>query len=133
MTVVVGYVPTKEGEAALRRAADESVLRREDLVVVRPADTEREGRAPEARRLDETLARVRVQVAGCGRTVLEHPDADGLDTAEALMAAADAHDASCIVIGLRRRSAVGKLLLGSSAQRVLLEASCPVIAVKAQG
>ena len=56
---------------------------------------------------------------------------DALDPADELLRAADAADAEFIVIGLRRRSPVGKLLLGSNAQRVLLDAACPVLAVKA--
>ena len=48
-----------------------------------------------------------------------------------LIVTAEDAAAAFIVIGLRRRSPVGKLLLGSNAQRVLLDASCPVLAVKA--
>jgi nucleotide-binding universal stress UspA family protein len=35
-----------------------------------------------------------------------------------------------LVIGIRHRSAVGKLLMGSAAQRILLDVDCPVLAVK---
>ena len=43
---------------------------------------------------------------------------------------ADETDADLIVIGLRRRTPVGKLILGSNAQRILLDAPCAVLAVK---
>ena len=56
---------------------------------------------------------------------------DGHDIAEQLEAVALETDADLIVIGLRRRSPVGKLILGSAASRILLSVSIPVLAVKA--
>jgi len=55
----------------------------------------------------------------------------GYEPAEDLISIADANKAELIVIGLRKRTAVGKLILGSNAQRILLDAHCPVLAVKA--
>ena len=54
----------------------------------------------------------------------------GREASEEILAVAKEHRAELIVIGLRRRSPVGKLLMGSTAQRVLLDAACPVLAVK---
>jgi nucleotide-binding universal stress UspA family protein len=54
----------------------------------------------------------------------------GREPAEDLVAIAEDSDAELIVIGLRRRTPVGKLILGSNAQRILLDAPCPVLAVK---
>ena len=48
-----------------------------------------------------------------------------------MLDAAEEHNADLIVIGLRRRTPVGKLIMGSTSQRILLEADCPVLAVKA--
>lgn len=50
--------------------------------------------------------------------------------ADEIVRAATEEHASLIVIGLRRRSKVGKMLFGSTAQTVLLDADCPVLAVK---
>jgi nucleotide-binding universal stress UspA family protein len=52
--------------------------------------------------------------------------------AEDLVAVATETEAEVIVIGLRRRSPVGKLILGSNAQRILLDSPCPVLAVKTE-
>jgi nucleotide-binding universal stress UspA family protein len=56
---------------------------------------------------------------------------EGSDAAELMIDASYEEDIELIVIGVRRRSPVRKLFLGSTAQRVILEAGCPVTAVKA--
>jgi len=57
----------------------------------------------------------------------------GTDPADALVRVAGERDASVIVIGLRHRTPVGKLIMGSTAQRILLDARCPGLAVKEDG
>lgn len=129
MSIIVGYVPTREGRAALRFAAREAQLRRLDLVVIQAPP-----RGPE--RHDDIatsdLDRVRAEMEGAGLGLeLREGTHDG-EPAEDLIEAAES-GGELIVIGLRRRSPIGKLILGSNAQRILLDAPCPVIAVKADG
>ncbi|WP_122817293.1 universal stress protein [Nocardioides pantholopis] len=133
MTVVVGYVPTPEGEAALDIGIEEARLRGARLVVV---DSHRSGEELDARTAgaaDAELARLRERLQDAG---VEHDVRQlvrGFEPAEDLISIAEANEAELIVIGLRRRSPVGKLILGSNAQRILLDARCPVLAVKAEG
>jgi nucleotide-binding universal stress UspA family protein len=122
--IVVGYVDKPEGRAALQRAAAEAKVRRARLVVVNSQSVA----DPAA---DESLTAVRAELSEEGLTHEIREPAPGLEPAEDLIAVAVEVAADFIVIGLRRRSPVGKLILGSNAQRVLLDASCPVLAVKA--
>lgn len=119
--VVVGYVPKPEGEAALERAVTEAGLRRASLVVINAA-RRREGM------VEADLDSVRERLASSGLTVEVREVTGGFEAAEDIIAAADPTD--LIVIGLRRRTPLGKLILGSSAQRILLDAPCPVLTVK---
>lgn len=132
MAIVVGYVPTREGRAALRRAADESLLRKAKLIVINSQRGGREYDGEEARRFETELADIQRKLDEEG---LEHEVRQlvrGNEPAEDLIAVAEEEHAEFIVIGLRRRTPVGKLILGSNAQRILLDASCPVLAVKAE-
>ena len=129
-TIVVGYVPKAEGRAALRRAAEEARLRGAHLVVINSARGGRDFDADEAIRSDAELEAVRSQLAEVGVDAEVRQLVRGLDAAEDLIAVAKETSADFIVIGLRRRTPVGKLILGSNAQRILLDAPCPVLAVK---
>ena len=131
MAIVVGYVPTKEGRAALRRASEECLLRNTTLVVINSQRGGRDFDADEARRFDEELQRVQAQLDEAGIAHEVRQLVRGQEPAEDLIAVADEVDADLIVIGLRRRTPVGKLILGSNSQTILLDASCPVLAVKA--
>ena len=131
MAVVVGYVPTAEGRAALRHAAKECRLRNPMLVVINSNRGGRDLNGSEAARYEEELASVRAELDSVGITNEVRQLVRGQEPAEDLIAVAEEVDADLIVIGLRRRTPVGKLILGSNAQQVLLDASCPVLAVKA--
>jgi hypothetical protein len=127
-TVVLGYVPKPEGEAALAASIAEAVLRRADLVVVNSHRHRGDAEAHERLRAELEEVRARVEEAGVAVDV-RHPDT-GHEASEDLLTIAEEVGAELMVIGLRRRTPVGKLILGSNAQRVLLDAPCPVLAVK---
>lgn len=130
-TIVVGYVPKAEGRAALRRAAEEAKLRDMRLVVVNSHRGGREFDDQDAVQSESQLEEVRSELRSAGVEFEVRQLVRGLDPADDLVNVANEVQADIIVIGLRRRSPVGKLILGSNAQRVLLDAPCPVLAVKA--
>ena len=129
MTVLVGFVPNPLGEAALTAAVAEARRRGERLLVV---NMSRDDVLVDARRAgEEQLERVRRDLEELALEFEVRQIEEGGDAAEVLLDVAGREGVSVIVIGLRHRTPVGKLLLGSAAQRILLDADCPVLAVKA--
>lgn len=113
MTVVLARTTTPEGTAAQAAAVEEARRRGEDLLVV---DLSADGPPVED-----------AEGVTVGHRALDDRDRDPVG---ALLDVVGAVGASCVVIGIKHRTAVGKLLLGSAAQKILLEATVPVIAVK---
>ena len=125
--IVVGWSPDEFGEAALARAVEEARLRRGRVVVV---NATRGDALVDDRYADEDqLAGLATGLAGSGVEV-DVRRSMGADVGDQVLAVAADVSADLIVIGLRRRSPVGKLLMGSVAQRILLGAECAVLAVK---
>ncbi|MFI2487046.1 universal stress protein [Promicromonospora kroppenstedtii] len=120
MTIVVGHLATPEGQEALSTAVTEARERKAPLVVVTS------GKRP----VDECRAELDELASGAAAGVDLRVEEGTGDLAEDLIRTATSTGAELIVIGLRRRSPVGKLILGAGAQRILVEAPCPVLAVK---
>jgi nucleotide-binding universal stress UspA family protein len=115
MTVMVAVPDSPEGRTALSAAIDEARLRSTDLVVLNLALDP----------LDLVGMPSDLEITIKERTGYA-------DLADCVLAALDEHagKVDVLVIGMRRRSPIGKALLGSLSQRLLLEADVPVLAVK---
>ena len=128
-TIVLGYLATPEGTAAFEYAKRWAAAADATLVVV---NTGRNGDYSHPNFASaQDLDAIRAELAEAG---VEHDvwqPTDGKPAAEAILTAAVSHTADLIVIGLRRRTPAGKLITGSTAQHVLLDAICPVLTVKA--
>ncbi len=125
--IVVGYSADQFGKAALEHGIAEAKLRETNLLVINATSGEaladpRFAQSGEVHDVEERLK-------GCG-VEFELTQPVGVDTADELLKAMDRDDAELLVIGIRHRSPVGKLLLGSVSQQVLLECPKPVLAVK---
>ncbi|ADU99158.1 universal stress protein [Alicycliphilus denitrificans] len=129
MTILVAYVPRPEGRAALDKGIEIATRRNERLVVVNAGPGGRQDdpnivNGYEVERVEERLATLPIE-AEFKQFVR------GKSTIEEIEEMVSALQVSVLVIGLRKRSPVGKLLLGSMAQEILLNVACPVLAVKA--
>ena len=128
MTILVAYVARPEGQAALDKGIEIATRRNEPLVVVNAGPGGKDDTSVvdgyEGERVAARLAQLPVQAE------FKH-FVRGKGTVEEIEELVHQLQVSVLVIGLRRRTAVGKLLLGSTAQEILMTVSCPVLCVKA--
>lgn len=128
MTIVIGYVPTPVGDAALEAGLAEALAHGDDVVIL---NSPRRRSTVDGDLIDETAAAdlvARARAAGVTATVDQ--DEHGAELVDTFRTVVGRTSARMVVIGVRRRSPVGKLVMGSDAQRLLLELDVPILAVK---
>jgi nucleotide-binding universal stress UspA family protein len=129
MTILVAYAPRPEGQAALDTGLDIARRRKERLVVVNasPGGTHEDPSMADV----ADVERVEALLAGSGIDAEFKQFVRGKSPVAEIEDLVESLNVTLLVIGLRKRSAVGKLILGSVAQDILLSVPCPVLAVKA--
>jgi nucleotide-binding universal stress UspA family protein len=125
--VVVAWAPDEFGAAALEHGIVEARDRGCGLLAVNASRGD--ALVDERYAGEEAIATLEARLTASG---LRHEvrQAVGGDVADTVLEVAENEGARLIVIGLRRRTPVGKLLMGSVSQRILLGSRCPVLAVK---
>ena len=128
MTIVIGYIPNQYGEAALTLGLQEARDRNHSVVVVNAS----RGDAYVDKRFlagEDDLAGLEGRLADSGIDHRIHQNV-GVDVGAEIVRIAEESHAELVVIGIRPRSAVGKALMGSVAQTVIMDAPCPVLTVR---
>ena len=128
MTIVVGHTPTPPGRAALVAAAGVAA-RNQSVVVVNSSRGDALADPGFATQADLDWARTTLEEAGVEFSIRQ--SVRSREASEEVVTVLEEVGAELCVIGIRRRTAVGKMLMGSNAHRILMDAPCPVLAVKA--
>lgn len=139
MPVLAWVSGNPQGLSALETAVAEARLRNAELLLmwfVSDSDEDASGSPSGLRkwlgRVEGSLESLESLRRAEGEITIEYEVVSASsDPANEVLEAAVRMDADLLVIGVRRRSPVGKLVLGSAEQTVLLKARCPVLAVKA--
>jgi len=129
MTILVAYVPRPEGQAALDKGIEIAKRRNERLLVVNATTGGAKDEGAMASVQD--VERIEAQLKAAGVQSEFKQFGRGKSAIEEIEALVTALQPYVLVIGLRKRSAVGKLILGSVAQEILMSVDCPVLCVKA--
>lgn len=128
--IVIGYTADRYGRAALEHGIAEARIRATSLLVIN--STSGEAYVDPAFAREDEVHDVQRHLEECG-VAFELVQPVGVDTAAELLTAMERDDADLLVIAIRHRSPVGKLLLGSVSQRLLLDCPKPILAVKPAG
>lgn len=130
MKIVVGYDGSAASERALELAMSRAKAHQATVYPILSLHGEWEDEAAEILEAQRILAKARERLEEQQLICETHLLIRGLSPGEDIVKFAEDHGADEIIMGVRRRSTVGKLLFGSNARFVILNAPCPVTTIR---
>jgi nucleotide-binding universal stress UspA family protein len=130
MKLLVAYNGTKESDAALEIAKTHAKIFGAKLVVISSSEGGKGEKIEDINKLKQDLERIHKEMSNAGLDCEVEQLARGLTPGEDIVLYADENDFDQIYVGIRKKSRTSKLILGSTAQFIILKAGCPVTSVK---
>ncbi|MFC0673754.1 universal stress protein [Brachybacterium hainanense] len=128
-TILIAYVPSATSEAALAFATAEAELRGGSLLVLASEAAINPAKAKGV--TDHRPLQERLEAGPVPFELRTVPRRD--DPADDILETIETEDVDLVVLGIRKRTPIGKILLGSTSQRVAIESPVPVVLVKPEG
>lgn len=130
MKFLVSYAGTKESEAALELAKSHAKIFGAKLLVISSSEGGKGEKPEDIAKIKLDLDRVKKEAANAGIDCEVEQLARGLTPGEDIVLYAEENEINQIYVGIRKKSRTSKLILGSTAQYIILKATCPVTSVK---
>jgi len=130
MKILVAYKDTKESQLALELAKTHSRYFDAEILLVSSSEGGKGEDPEEINKMTIRLEEIKTKLKQEGISCEVNQLARGLSPGEDIVFFADENNVDMIYVGIQKKSRTSKLLLGSTAQYIILKASCPVISVK---
>ncbi len=130
MKILVGYKGVNLGKDLLKIAVEHAMAFKGEVLIVTSMTGGGKAEQIKVKEAEENLEKVKKYFDEKGVLCKTHLLVRGLDAGEDIVNFANEKGVDEIIIGVKSRSKVGKLLFGSTAQAVILQADCPVVTVK---
>ena len=130
MKILVSYSGTKESEAALELARKHAKIFDAKLLVVFSSEGGKGEKPEEINKIENDLESLQKDISKDGIECEVEQLVRGLTPGEDIVLFAQENDIEQIYVGIRKKSRTSKLILGSTAQYIILKARCPVTSVK---
>ena len=130
MKILVSYNGTKESQAALDLARTHAKLFNAKMVVLSSSEGGKGEKLEDINKVKQELEKIQEEITKNGVECQVEQLARGLMPGEDIILYAEENDIDQIYVGIRKKSRTSKLILGSTAQYIILKAKCPVISVK---
>jgi nucleotide-binding universal stress UspA family protein len=130
MKILVSYSGTKESEAALELARKHAKIFDAKLLVVFSSEGGKGEKPEEINQIENDLESIQKDISKDGIECEVEQLVRGLTPGEDIVLFAQENDIEQIYVGIRKKSRTSKLILGSTAQYIILKAKCPVTSVK---
>ena len=130
MKILVGYIDSKTSEAILKLAHKHALAFKADISIVTSMEQSPSLKKEDIDKAEIKLEKLKKPFKADNIPCETHTSVSYETSGEDLVRFANENNIDEIIIGVKKRSKVGKLVFGSTAQYVILKAPCPVLAVK---